>query len=127
MCNRMQLALEGPATVVFGHGHQDFVLARLEMNGDLVVETEDSERILVAIVERILARENRLAVQVDDDVVAVTDFEKALTRARRLESGAGEYELGAFDASLAHLFARRHGKHRRARAVAVHQNEARVF
>src|SRR3954471_14631225 len=94
------LTLECPAAVIFRHGYQQFVLARSEMNGDLVVEAEHSERTIIPISERILPRKNRFPVQVDDDIVAVTDFEKALTLLCGRESRPGKYDLCAFNASL---------------------------
>src|SRR5437879_2741830 len=97
----MQLTLECPAAVIFRHRYQQFVLARLEMNGDLVVKAEHSERTIIPIGERILPRKNPLPVQVDDDVVAVTDFEKVLTPLRRRESRPSKHNLCAFNASLA--------------------------
>src|SRR5882757_10877844 len=108
--NRMQLTLECPSAVIFRHRYQQFVLARFEMNGDLVVKAEHSERTIIPIPERILPRKDALPVQVDDDVVAVTDFEKLLTPLRRRESRPGKHNLCAFHASLAHLLSRRHGK-----------------
>jgi len=44
------------------------------MDMGFVVKAERAERIITAVREGILPRENRLSVQVDDNVVAVADF-----------------------------------------------------
>jgi hypothetical protein len=48
------------------------------MDMGLVVEAECTERVIIAVRQGILPRKNRLSVQVDHYIVAVTDFENFL-------------------------------------------------
>ena len=88
-----QLALECPATVVFRDCDEQFVVAWVEMDMGLVAETECTERVIIAVRQGILPRENRLSVQVDHDVVAVADFEDFPHRPSQMRFGSERIRL----------------------------------
>jgi hypothetical protein len=51
MCrvDRGQVTLEGPAAIVFRDRYQQLVVAWVEMDVDVIVKAEGTERVLIAI------------------------------------------------------------------------------
>src|SRR5258708_35392312 len=94
------------------------------MNWNRVVKSECTECIVVAIRQCIPLTENQLPVQVNDDLIAVTEPEDLLLLRHGRDIRSGKYDLCAFDVANSHFVAGGHRKHRWTGPISVYKHES---